>query len=84
NLEFILIGGTTILVLHNLEGGLNYSNLSKIGLIALAWLAIKALGYRHEWQQLIFGTSLFLVFLLVATINILAGFGAGLLLSGLF
>lgn len=84
NLEFILIAGTTLLVLNNSEGGLSYNNLSKIGLVALAWLAIKTLGYRNQWQLPIFGASLFLVFLLVAIINILAGFGGGLLLDGLF
>ena len=83
NIEFILLAGSTVLILENFENQLNYTSLSKIAIVALSWLGIKILGNYSQWQKPIFGKSIFSVFLLGFIINISLGFIAGLLLAGL-
>ena len=64
NIEFVLIAGSTFIVIHNAGSIFCYGSLSKIGLVILSWFGIKVLGYHGHWQQPIFGRSIFSVFLL--------------------
>ena len=83
NVEFILLAGTTVLVLKDFDSKLNYASLSKIAIVTFAWLIIKILGNYGQWRKPIFGRSIFSVFLLSSITSISLGFIAGLLLAGL-
>jgi len=83
NIEFILITGSTVLILNSQNGLVNISSLTGIALVVLSWMGIKVLGYGGHWQQPIFGRSVFSVFLIGTLINVTLGFFAGWLLSGI-
>lgn len=82
NIEFILITGSTVLILDLQNGLLNVSSLTGIALVVFFWVGIKVFAHGGQWHQPIFGRSIFSVFLIGTLMNVTLGFFAGWLLSG--
>lgn len=84
NLEFIFVAAITFAALQSSSNLTMYDIGYKIGIVVLAWLGIKVIGNYGQWQQPIFGRSLFYVFLFGTIFNVTLGILAGWLLANIF